>query len=237
MENITKKVCSKKGFWDIKIPIKEDIEMMILLNQCPDSDKLGANHSALGLRGLNLSPGTYDDVVVIPEGKFLRLEHGEDREDGALFVGRSYYNYSFMTKISGQMIPRSVDCGCSKEFIEYCRKNAYRDEIHDHKIPGTVLVRSTEGFGERCATYEYRAAAIELPNAVLAADWEARDSAGADEVAYWAIRLKGSQTAYVIQSGYKGRRDWNVRILKADGSVEYVSRDELRGRVHRQRAL
>lgn len=193
---------------------------IIMLTSAPDSKCLGANHSSIGLIG-NVQKGIYDDLIVIPEGKFLRIEKGDDKKEGVLFVGKSGYNHGFLTEIRGRKIPSTLTCGCSDEF----RKNGFRDGLHNHEIAGAVLIDSMSD-----GTKEYRELPAPLPNAVAPA-WQATDTAGCEEVAFWAVRLIGQQTAYVVQSGYKGRRDWEVRILKSDGTVETVSRDELLGRV------
>lgn len=193
-----------------------------MLTAAPDSKCLGANHSSIGLRGTVATKGIHEDLLVIPEGKFLRIEKGNDLKEGVMFVGKSGYNHGFLTEIRGAKIPSTETCGCSAEF----RKNGYRDGLHDHEIPGAILIGTVYSDGVR----EYRELPAPLPNAVAPA-WQATDTAGCEEVAFWAVRLIGQQTAYVVQSGYKGRRDWEVRILKSDGTVETVSRDELLGRV------
>lgn len=205
--------------------------MIKLLMSSPEEKKLGANHAPLGLCGLKLEPGMHDDIIVVPEGKFLRLKNGEDKEDGVLFVGRSYYNHSFLTQISGPKILSSDKCGCSPKI----QQNGQR-EWHDHTISGAIKIDTLYGSGGKKDLYKYREAALLLPNAAKAS-WEAGDGAGADEVTFWAVRLKGDQVAYVQQSSYKGRGGWGVRILKADGTVESVPLDELRGRVRPQKSL
>ena len=206
----------------------------IMTTESPDVRRLGATHSEIGLNGIELFPGTYDDIIVRPEGNFLRIERGEKESDkeGVLVIGKSYYNHKFLSEVRGPKVLRSSDCGCSPEFIAECDKKGWRPDMHDHppkKGEGEVIDQLDDH-------YWYREMSIPLPNAVKPA-WEVRDSAGADAVAFWAVRLVGDQVAYVQQSGYKGRGGWEIRIVRSDGTVKSLHPDELTGKVRPAKAL
>jgi len=114
---------------------------------------------------------------------------------------------------------------------------------YNHKFLTVIPAQKIEpsGWEEKGMTREelakrYNIPLIPLPEATMPL-WQVADSAGCAEVAYWAVRLVGNQKAYVQDSGYKGRRDWKVRILSSDGTVETVTIAELRGRLAPQPTL
>jgi hypothetical protein len=193
------------------------------------TEKLGANHPELGLRSSSrLDPGMYEDVVARPAGNYLVLETGYDDQPGCLFVGQAGWNAEFVTTLKRGYV--SPDPGCSSGWVEDPTRIAALRTGGAQEVDSAGVMNSRIRFREPGGP-------IILPKAVGGPAWSAADGAGAEEVFFYAVRVRPGQIAYVQSSGYKGRSGWKITALYPDGNTEELTLDEARDRFAPQGAL